>query len=235
MKNTFRTILVLLVITLAFNSSSFAQKKGKFKGTIIYTMTYSGDGIEPAQMAQLPKESTVKIYENKTLTEQGPASIITNGDSKVVYTVVDLSSYGMKKYLITRKQEEIDKENKGTQFKYTEETKEILGFKTKKVEITTAAKEDEEEEGGSAKIIAYYTEELGGEEVNFGSQMFHGVKGVVLEYEFVTPKMNVKGVAKTVEKGKVKEADFLIPSDCTEMTAEEFQEEMRSLRGGGDE
>ncbi len=236
MKNILRTTIVLAAISIALVSNSFAQKKAKpFKGTIIYTMTYSGDALEPAQMAQLPKESTIKVYENRTLTEQGPASIITNGDAKVVYTVVDLSSYGMKKYLITQKQEEIEKDNKGTQFKYSEESKDILGYKTKKVEITPPAKEDEDSEISSAKIVAYYTEDLGGEEVNFGNQYFHGVKGVVLEYEITTPKINIKGVAKSVEKGKVKETDFLVPSDGTEITMEEFQEEMKALRGGGDE
>jgi hypothetical protein len=236
MKNKFKTIIVLLVVAITLTASAFAQKKGKsFKGTITYTMAYTGDAIEPAQLAQFPKESVVKVFENRTLTEQGPASVITNGDSKVVYTVIDLSSYGMKKYLISQKQEEIEKDNKGTKITYFEETKQILGYIVKKVEIIAAPKEDEEdEEGGTTKIIAYYTEELGGEEVNFGNQMFHGVKGVVLEYEVVTPKMKIVAVAKTVEKGKVKEADFLIPSDCVETTMEAFQEEMNALRGGGE-
>jgi hypothetical protein len=233
MKNMLRTIILLVVLSITFSNSGFAQKKGKpFKGIITYSMTYSGDAVEPAQLAQLPKESILKVYENKTLTEQGPASVITNGDSKVVYTVVDLTSYGMKKYLITQKQEEIEKDNKGTKYNYSEEGKEILGYKTKKVEIIAPPKEDEEDaEAGSAKITAYYTEEMGGEEVNFGNQMFHGVKGMVLEYEIVTPKMNVKGVAKIIEKGKVKETDFLVPSDGTEITMEAFQEEMKALRG----
>lgn len=236
MKNALKTLVIILVISIAYSGSVMAQKKGKaFKGTVTYSLSYSGDGVEPAELAKYPKESNIKVYESRTLTEQGPASVITNGESKVVYTVVDLSSYGMKKYLITQKAEEIEKENKGTQFKYSEEGKEILGFKTKKVEITPPAKEDEEEDAaGSMKITAYYTEEMGGEEVNFGNQMFHGVKGFVLEYEVVTPKITIKATAKTIEKGKVKETDFMVPSDCTEVTKEAFEEEMRALQGGGE-
>jgi len=235
MKNTIKTTIVLMAVLVAISSSSFAQKKAKpFKGIITYDMKYSGEGLEPAQIAQMPKESTVKIYENLTLTEQGPATVITNGDLKKVSTVIDLSSYGMKKYLIVQKQEEIEKENKGTIIKYLDETKEILGYKVKKAEITSAPKEDEEG-AGTAKITVYYTEELGSELVNFGNQMFHGLNGVALEYEAVTPKITIKGVAKVVEKGKVKETEFLIPTGCTETTMEAFQEEMKAMQGGGGE
>lgn len=235
MKNASKTLVIILAITIAFSSSVFAQKKGKpFKGTVTYSLSYSGDGVEPAELAKYPKESSIKVYENRTLTDQGYASFITNGDSKMVYTVIDLSAMGAKKYLISQKAEEVEKDNKGTQYKYSEEGKEILGFKTKKVEITPPVKEDEDEEAGSMKITAYYTEDMGGEEVNFGNQMFHGVKGFVLEYELITPKITVKAVAKTIEKGKVKETDFMIPSDCSEVTKEQFEEEIRALQGGGE-
>jgi GLPGLI family protein len=233
MKNTLKIGLVFIAILVAISSSCFAQKKAKpFKGTIIYEMKYSGEGLEPAQIAQMPKENTIKIYENLTLTEQGPATVITNGDLKKVSVLMNLSSYGLKKYLIVRKQEEIEKENKGTEIKYLEETKDILGYKAKKAEITSAPKEGEEE-SGSAKITVYYTEELGSDLTNYGNEMFHGLKGIALEYEVVTPKITIKGVAKNIEKGKVKETDFLIPTDYVETTMEAFQEEMKALQGGG--
>ncbi|MCX6232534.1 MAG: hypothetical protein NTZ33_13445 [Bacteroidetes bacterium] len=233
MKNSLKTVFVLMAILVAFSSSVFAQKKAKpFRGTITYELKFSGDGIEPAQLAQMPKELVIKIYDNLTLTEQGPATVITNGDLKKVSTIYDLSSYGLKKYLIVKKQEEVEKDNKGTVIKYMDETKEILGYKVKKAVITAAVKEDEEE-GSGGTITVYYTEELGGPEVNFGSDMFHGLNGVALEFEAVTKKMTFKAVAKVVEKGKVKETDFLIPTGCTETTMEAFQEEIKALRGGG--
>jgi GLPGLI family protein len=233
MKNTLKTVVVMMAILIAFSSSVFAQKKAKpFKGTITYGLEYSGEGLEPAQLAQMPKEEVIKVYENLTLTEQGPATVITNGDLKKVSVIIDLSSYGMKKYLIVKKQEEIEKDNKGTDIKYFEDTKEILGYKAKKAVITASVKEDEEE-GSGGKITVYYTDELGGEEVNFGNEMFHGLKGIALEFEAVSKKMTIKAVAKSVEKGKVKETDFLIPTGCTETTMEAFQEEMKALRGGG--
>ena len=194
-------------------------------------MKYSGEGLEAAQIAQMPKESIIKIYENTTLTDQGQAVIITNGDLKKVSVIIDLSSYGMKKYLIVQKQDEIEKDNKGNVIKYLDETKEILGYKVKKAEITSAPKEDEEE-SSTSKITVYYTEELGSDLVNYGSNMFHGLNGVALEYEAVTPKITIKGIAKVVEKGKVKETDFLIPTGCTETTMEDFQAEMKKLQGG---
>ncbi|MEI6695468.1 MAG: hypothetical protein WCO13_05320 [Bacteroidota bacterium] len=232
MKNSLKIGLVVMAIFLAFSTSSFAQKKAKpFKGIITYDMKYSGEGLEAAQIAQMPKESVIKIYENLTLTEQGPATVITNGDLKKVSTIIDLSSYGMKKYLIAQKQEEVEKENKGTIIKYLDETKEILGYKAKKAEITSAPSEDEE--SGTSKIIVFYTDELGTDLVNFGNKMFHGLNGIALEYEATTPKITIKGVVKTIEKGKVKETDFLIPTGCTETTMEAFQAEIKALQGGG--
>jgi GLPGLI family protein len=233
MKNSIRIAFIMMAVLLAFSSSSFAQKKAKpFKGTLTYGLEYSGEGLEPAQIAQMPKEEVIKVYENLTLTEQGPATRITNGDLKKVSLIIDLSSMGAKKYLIVQKQEEIEKDNKGTDIKYFEDNKEILGYKVKKAVISAPVKEDEEE-GSGAKITVYYTEELGGEEVNFGNEMFHGLKGVAMEFEVTTKKITIKGLMKSVEKGKVKETDFLIPTGCTEVTMEAFQEEMKALRGGG--
>jgi len=63
--------------------------------------------------------------------------------------------------------------------------------------------------------------------------MFHGLKGVALEFEVVAPKITIKGIAKTVEKGKVKETDFLIPTDYIETTEEALQAEFKALQGGG--
>ena len=234
MKNTLKIGLVLMAIMVAISSSSFAQKKAKpFKGTITYEMKYSGEGLDPAQIAQMPKEQTMKIYENTTLSDEDPmTTVITNGDLKKVSILVNLSSYGLKKYVIVKKQEDVEKIHKGTEIKYFEDTKEILGYKTKKAEITAPKGEDDEEKD-TVKIIAYYTEDFGSELVNFGDQMFHGLKGIALEFELITPKYTMKATAKTIEKGKVKETDFLIPTGYIETTEEALQAEFKALQGGG--
>ncbi len=235
MKNTLKIGLVLMATVIAISSSSFAQKKRKpFKGTITYEMKYSGEELEPAQIAQMPKEKTVKIYKNLTLAEQGPATVITNGDLRKVSVLMDLSSYGLEKYLIVQKEEEIEEKRKGAEIKYLDETKKVLGYKTKKAIITIPANEDEDE-SSTAKITAYYTEDFGSELVNFGDDMFHGLKGIALEFEIITSEITIKCTAISVKKGKVKEVDFLIPTGYTETTMEAFQEEMDALRGGDDE
>jgi GLPGLI family protein len=236
MKKYIKLLFLLPVIGYMAITPANAQKAKSFKGTITYDLTYSGDGIDAAKLAQMPKESVLKIYENKTLQESGPSSIITNGDLKIKYLLFDFSAYGAKKYLIKQTEEDIKKEeaeNGGSEIKYIDETKEIAGYKCKKAEITAKNPDDDEEK--AAKITVWYTEELGGEAVNFGNDMFHGLKGIALEYEVITPKVTVKAVTKTVVKGKVKETEFLIPTDFQETTMEAFQEEMKALMGGGDE
>jgi len=48
-----------------------------------------------------------------------------------------------------------------------------------------------------------------------------------------TSKITIKATAKTIVKGKVKETEFLIPTDYTQITQEELQGMMGG--GGGDE
>ncbi len=225
----------MLSILLAFNSNIYAQK-GKFKGIVTYEIKYSGKDLTPAQEAQLPKEQVVKIYENKTMqeTKYGPVTIteITNGDEGSRSVLYDLMAVMQKKVYVKTTKTEIDQKiaeskNKPV-IKYFEETKEIAGFKAKKAEFSFKPEDAED----TTKIIIWYSEELGGENLTYGGE-FSGLKGFPLEYEMPTAKITIKATAKTVVKGKVKETEFLIPTDYTQITQEELQAMIGG--GGGDE
>ncbi len=226
MKKVISALVIVMAVSCIFSINSYAQKK--FRGVINYTMSYTGT-IDPATAAQQPKTMILSIYDNKQkmTIPMGPVNIdiITDGDNKTSTTLLDIM--GEKKYF-KMSTEEINKsiaEEPEPSIVYKEETKTIAGYVCKKAEYTTT-KDDEK-----TVAIVYFTEELGGEALNYGGQ-FNKLKGVPLEYVVTTPDGIITTFSATeVKKGKIKETDFLIPSDYVELTPEE-KEQMKSQLNG---
>ena len=227
MKKSIKTFVILMAISFTFCNASFAQKK--FRGIINYTIAYSGT-IDVATAAQQPKTMILSIYDNKQKMNipLGPVNIdiITDGDAKTQITLLDIM--GEKKYYKMTK-EELEKkisESPAPEIKYSDETKTIAGYVCKKAEYI-----EKNDDGTTTTTIVYYTEELGGDALNYGGQ-FNKLKGVPLEYV----QTNGEGIVTTftaseVKKGKVKDTDFLIPSDYVELTPEEKQQMIDQLKG----
>jgi GLPGLI family protein len=229
MKTSGKIFIAIFTLCLIVTSSAFAQKAAKpFKGVITFSMSYSGD-IDAATAAQQPKMMVVSVLGNLTKTEinAGPVVIdmITNGDAKTATTLIDMM--GQKKYY-KMNTAEIDAKiaEEGTpEIKYSEETKVIAGYTCKKAEYIT-----KDADGNLNTTVIYYTEELGGADANYGGQ-FTGLKGMPLEYEAKQGGVITKISATEVKKGKVKETDFLVPSDYTELTPEEKQQIIDQFSG----
>lgn len=222
MKKTTVTLFLIVVFCFSITTATFGGGK-PFKGTIVYELVYSGD-IDPATLAQQPKEVTVYVLGNKSKTEiqQGGAYItqIQDGDSKTQTVLLDIEMAG-KKFVIRKSAEDIEKEMSElpeSTIRYVEETKEIAGYTCSKGELVT--KDDEGEE----KISTfYYTNDLGNKAWNFGTK-YQDVDGAILEYEEGAGDFSVKFIAKLIKKGKVKETDFLVPEDFEEVTPEQLRE-----------
>jgi GLPGLI family protein len=226
MKKSISATFVIVVLLFACSFTVNAQKK--FKGVINYTISYSGT-IDAATAAQQPKLMILSIYENlqKMNLPLGPVNIdvVTNGDTKTTITMLDIM--GEKKYF-KMSTEDIEKkiaENPAPEIKYLDETKTIAGYVCKKAEYT-----EKSDDGTSSTTIVYYTEELGGEALNYGGQ-FYKLKGVPLEYIITAADVVTTFAATEIKKGKVKDTDFLIPSDYVEMTAEEKAQMMKQFEG----
>jgi GLPGLI family protein len=227
MKKLINSTLVILVLLIACSYSTSAQKK--FKGVINYTITYSGT-IDAATAAQQPKVMILSIYENlqKMNIPLGPVNIdiITNGDSKTQITLLDIM--GEKKYykMTTEEIEAKIAEKPAAEIKYLDDTKTIAGYVCKKAEYT-----EKNDDGTSSTTTVYYTEELGGDALNYGGQ-FNKLKGVPLEYVITASGIITTFSATEVKKGKVKDTDFLIPSDYVELTPEEKAQMIQQMTGG---
>ncbi|MCK9613579.1 MAG: hypothetical protein PHR81_10830 [Bacteroidales bacterium] len=227
MKKAFKALVILLCVGTFCIPSTFGQKK--FKGIITYAITYGGT-IDAATAAMQPKITTLAIYENKqksTTSTQGVTfDEITDGDNKSKITLLDLM--GQKVYFKTSTTEieaEIA-ENPEPEIKYSEETKSVAGYNCKKADYIM-----QNEDGETISSVVYYTEELGGELLNYGGQ-FNKLKGVPLEYTMTTPDGKIiTFAASEVKRGKVKDTDFLIPADYVELSAEEKQQLLNQLKG----
>jgi GLPGLI family protein len=227
MKKSISATFFIVVLLFAFSISVNAQKK--FKGVINYNISYSGT-IDAATAAQQPKLMVLSIYENlqKMNLPLGPVNIdvVTNGDAKTTTTMLDIM--GEKKYfkLSTEDIEKKIAEKPIPDIKYLDETKTIAGYVCKKAEYT-----EKSDDGTTSTATVYYTEELGGEALNYGGQ-FYKLKGVPLEYVIASADGIITTFAASeVKKGKVKDTDFLIPSDYVEMTAEEKAQMMKQFEG----
>lgn len=209
--------LWLAVIMLFGTISMFAQKP--FAGTIVFETTAEGtdDPNVAAQLAEMSEEVTILGNNTKTAINQMGVGIIniTNGDYKLVTTIIDIPGYG--KYYIEQEEADINKKFETTKmdFNYTTDTKEIAGYNCKKVIITATDLESDEE----SSIVLWVTEELmTGEQINFST--YPGLKGYPLRVEI---KQDVNGeeltiiqTAKTITPNKkVKASNFLRPSDST--------------------
>lgn len=218
-----KSINVALVVVLLFACSITVSAQKKFRGVL--TRQYSYTGMDAATIAQLPKIKTLMIYDNisKEVTDYGVAQMvqILNGDEKTATILLEQGSD--KKYLKLSQEETKQLSDKVFDIKisYESETKSIAGYTCK-----TAIVNYKNEDGTALSDTVYYSDEIGSDALNLGSK-FEGLKGFPMEFKVKEGELTIKITVSEVKKGKVKDTDFLIPSDFVEMTAEEKAQMMQ--------
>jgi len=158
-------------------------------------------------------------------------SQIIDGDKITQTVLIDQGIAGKLYFTITT--EEIEQQLKDEpkpEIKYVEETKQIAGYTCKKAEMNIKDTENDK----TTTIVVWYSEELGGEKLNYGTE-FHGLKGFPLEYEKKIDDKSEITTATEIKKGKVKDIDLLVPADFKELTAEEKKQIMDAQKGNGGE
>lgn len=232
MKNNFKFLTsLLLIMTISYFVS--AQKKAKpFQGTMIFTVSYSGEGLTPMMKANLPAEVSMSYKESNTRTEytssQTSVAYITRYDSLTTTILYDM---GVQKFACTisskEKTQESLKNLLPAKIKYFDSTKVIAGYTCKKAEITSFIKDKETGEIDSSKSVIYYTDDIYIPNSNWNTD-FKEIKGVLLEFSDDRNGIISVYTAKEVKKKKLLDSFFLIPSDYQIMTPEEF------MGGGGE-
>ena len=103
----------------------------------------------------------------------------------------------------------------------TKETKEIAGYKCKKVKVTFPEKNFED-------FDIYYTNEIKIDKPNWNNP-FYQIDGVLMEYQIVMFGIRTKIVADSVAFIKVDDSEFEVPVDYKEVTKEAMEEEINKL------
>lgn len=220
-----KKLALILVIALIAGFTGNADAQKPFKGILTYTITYDGTW-DAATLSQQPTETKVMILGKFSKTEMiAPGATIeniTNGNDSSQIVLLDIPMLGEKYYMKTTKEKVLESmtENKVPEIVYSEETKVIAGYTCNKAEYIT-----EDEYGDKKTTPVYYSTAIGGPELNFGGQ-FTGLKGFPMEYVMETDEGKITFAVTTaqVKKVKLKETDFFIPTDYTELTDEKAKE-----------
>ncbi|MDQ3048618.1 MAG: hypothetical protein M3R27_13800 [Bacteroidota bacterium] len=215
---------ILLSAAIAVMSFSTLSAQKSFEGSITYSINFDGSGLPPEAMDMLKgAETTTYIKNEKRRVDMNmpmqSTSTYMNAKEKNIVTTMDIMG---QKYLIRTSEADIKKDQESqpeTIIKYTDETKEIAGYKCKKAEITVKSKDGKEE-----IVTVFYTEKIPASELK---SAFKGLKGFPLEYSMSQSGIKMKFFAKTVSKEKVADTKFEIPKEgYRETTLEELQKEM---------
>jgi len=244
---------IFAIAAIAVMSLGSLMAQNTFKGVITYSVKSTGETAfqVPDQMAT----AEIKVYDDKVLTSSmvftnSPMinSVLVDGhkqfmcwDLSMIFMYlsqndVELDYKGSSKILAKSEltQKDIDSLTipctEGMYIEYVDgETKTIAGVTAKKAVIHVFG-----DEGDDHPVVIWYNDEMG-PDVNL---LFHGVKGVGLEYSTdLGEGRQLTLTATEVKKGKVKEVDMLLPSGYETISDEDFkalfkqiQEEMEYLQ-----
>jgi len=219
--------ILLLGVTVAagFAPATAGKDKG-LEAKIVYEIVYEElpEMFEP-YAAMLPKEMVSYVKGAKVRVEQSVMGVTTvsvsDSEKKTGFMLMD--QFGTKTaYTIDSKdmEKESTDASKNYDVTYTEETKEIAGYKCKKAEIKNKA--------DGVVTNAWVTEQIKGT-----NKQYPFLKGFALEYNVHNDNgMTIAMKVKTFEKMKVPNEYFEIPKEYTKKTMADFQKEMEKMQGG---
>ncbi len=222
-----RILMLAVFITAILSTSTQAQKKSKnAEGKIVYEITLDGE-VEGMMAAMLPSEIVMKFKGSKCRTEMATAMAenITLSDQKdpssgLILLDVMGSKYAMK--VDPAKVEEQKKSLPEFEVIASTETKDIAGYKCKKAIMKNKSNNEE--------TYIYYSEELPYLENSLTSQ-YKNISGMPLEFNTKLNGITMTIRAKSIEKIKIADAEFVASSEYKLVTEEQL---MKELSGGAE-
>jgi GLPGLI family protein len=208
MKNFTLAVVILL--------SGLSVSAQKFEGTITYEMVYENlsPQIKP-QVGMLPKSSVMHVKDNltKTLTPNamgGEIVIIQNTTTDETLQLINMMGSKIATQMTSGEKKELRGEVEKPEIKYTEKSKQILGYTCKNAIAT--------DKNGN-EIEVYYTEEL---KIKV-SNSIEGMKGFPMEIVINQDMFTMTQTVVSIKKGKVKRIKMEIPSDYAFKTIEDLK------------
>ena len=202
---------------------------GQSEGEIHFKVTYPKLDKDNFMRDFLPKKMLTKFKDDKV------SSMLSAGMGMFQFGMIsDIENQELirtaklinKKYALKLENEEVFnalKKEAEYDIQFTNETKIILGFECKKINVTM-------KDGTNDKFAAYYTDKINIENPNWFNQ-YAPVKGVLLEYEYEKYDMRMHLTATKIHFKELEEETFEIPEAYLEIDEEKMDKEMVELFG----
>lgn len=199
--------LILFVITI-FVFTGCAEKNDKIlnEGIIEYDVNAVDQNHPWAGM--IPTTATLKFKDDKFVLEMSTMGMFTtmfvcNQSNKTLTQMVKFLDI---KQACIENEKDIQTENLQYKIKCeeTKDTKVIAGYKCNKVKVTM-------EKDPTVVFEAYYTKEMGAENVNALSP-YLGIKGMLMQYRLKKMGLELEFTAKNVKKAEIVDNTFEIPA-----------------------
>jgi len=220
--------LALLFLTILFFATYTLHAQKSFSGEIVFETRIDGTD-DPNLLSSLETViMSVSILGNKSMSvnkfEGAAFTQIWDGDKGTSITLVEIT--GMGKFYKKWDAEQHKEKLKFSEFdfSYEDEFKEILSYKCQKVVVTTTNLEDDSQ----TEIILYVTKEIGSAKLN--NDNLPGLDGFPL-LMLVPVNEYCDGCAQVMEAIKItpkklKDVDFLLPSDAKNIEEDPEMKEM---------
>lgn len=227
MKKAYQIITLSLISLLIFSCGG--KYDGQSEGEIHFKVTYPKLDKENFMRDFLPKKMITKFKDDRMANSLSAGmgmfqfGMISDIDNQ---QLTRTAKFINKKYALNLENESVfDALKKEAEYdiQFTEETKTILGFECKKINITI-------KDGSDETFSAYYTEEIDIEDPNWFNQ-YAPVKGVLLEYEYEKYDMRMHLTATKIHFKELEDEDFDVPEKYVEITEEKMDKEMIELFG----
>ena len=218
-----RKYFYLLLIPFAFalmSGCGVLFHKDIDEGVIEFEISYPATEAGDLMAGLLPREMTLKFKDGKTIGELSAGmgvfktALIADPETRTVHQLLKIMS---KKYVLELDSNEIHQlygELPEMKVHFTDETKEIAGYKCHKAVVTFKNNIKEE-------FSIFYTNDIDIEDSNWCTP-FNEISGVLLEYHVRKYNYEMKLTAIKVTKIDIDDADFIVPSDYIQISQDEM-------------
>jgi GLPGLI family protein len=218
--------ILFLYILLGFIAGSCKYANPKFinEGEIEYDAKVVNENHPMAGL--MPGSMTVKFRKDMFAAEMSVmgvfnTSFITDPQKKTLTTLVRM--FDVKQACIDdEKALKTESDAYKINFEETKETKEIAGYKCKKVIATM-------DDDPSIKFDVFYTEELNVTTPNF-STPYSSIKGMLMQYRLQKFGIEMEFTAKSVKKEEIPNESFELPAYYKVISKKEMDDYFKSIQ-----
>ena len=222
-----KLLYILIPISALLFSGCENKSTGKSEGVITYKVSYPKMDKKNFMLDFMPKKMVLTFKDNKYKTSLSAGmgmfetKFIIDPEEKQFAQLVKLID---KKYCLTIKENALKESiDRLPQFhvKHLAETKKILNYTAKKVEVSI---DNEEQE----VFDVFFTEEIEIENPNSMNQ-FKDIKGVLLEYQYEKYGICMKFKATDIKFAKIEDTEFDLDKDYKTISEMEMDKEMKEI------